>query len=161
MKRKLKLNIQKSHRRLTIEILDIEGQFQNTQHFIFDKNRLLLWFDRSGVILNPNFDGYSLRSGTMVFDTNEERDQYKHQLIDWLRYELFDAEIGLKPGDRCFVSDGTEWLDATFVGRKPSEVEIEGQWMAVIEYTDRITCWKYVKPFIKFDGNNEIISFEI
>lgn len=161
MKRKLKLNIQKSHRRLTIEILDIEGQFQNTQHFIFDKNRLTPWFTRYCVVLNPNFDEYSLRSDTTVFDTNEERDQYKRQLIDWLRNELFDTEIELKPGDRCFVGDDIEWISATFVGRKPPEVEIEGQWMVVLDGVNYITCWKKVKPFIAFDRDNEIISFEI
>ena len=83
--KRLELRIESFIKALVVQVIDIEGDFKSTGHVIITDRYNMPYLRSTGISLNGNSDVL-----VKEFDTNEDRDAYKSQLLDWISDEIFD-----------------------------------------------------------------------
>lgn len=87
MSKRLKLRIVPFIKALVVQVIDMEGDFESTEHVIINKYNMP-YLRGTGIGLNGNSDVL-----VREFMTYEERNTYFDQMTDWITNELFAGEI--------------------------------------------------------------------
>ena len=83
--KRLELRIEPFIKALVVQVIDAEGDFKPTGHVIIGHRYDMPYLRNTGICLNETSDVL-----VKEFDTDEERDDYKSQLLDWISDEIFD-----------------------------------------------------------------------
>ena len=82
--KRLELRIEPFNKALVVQLIDMEGDFESTEHVITNKYNMP-YLKSTGICLNGNSDLLVIK-----FMTNEERSAYESQLLNWISDELFN-----------------------------------------------------------------------
>lgn len=83
--KRLELRIEPFIKALVVQVIDMEGDFKSTGHVIIGDRYNMPYLRNTGICLNGTSDVL-----VKEFDTDEERDAYESQLLDWISDEIFD-----------------------------------------------------------------------
>lgn len=83
--KRLELRIEPFIKALVVQVIYVEGDFKSTGHVTIGDRYVMPYLRSTGICLNGTSDVL-----VKEFDTNEERDDYKSQLLDWISDEIFD-----------------------------------------------------------------------
>lgn len=155
--KRLKLRIVKFDRLLLIEQLEIEGEFERTEHTSVCAE-MFLGNDYIDLQESCKFGSFCLHE----FPNNQERDECAANLVKWITEEQFGLEIG-KP---CLVSnDGKNWHTLScFAGTVALKLGVDKRFLVKIENEDdKFFRCRFAKPLNyaqpKIDG--EFYTWEI
>lgn len=144
MTKKLKIQFTKFEKALTMQILEQEGSFHDSEHV--GTGFPELYCER--IYLCDEDSRGNLSISVTHFDTNAERDEYLKNVIRWINEEQFgrNNEGMLKPGELCEVRDykDDEWekrklitiLPKRFANRYIMENDKDNGW----------TCFRCARP---------------
>lgn len=96
--KRLQLRIEPFVKALVVQVIDMEGDFKSSGHITINKYNMP-YLRRTRISFNGKSDVLVIE-----FDTNEERDKYFDQMIDWITNELF-ADVTYYNKDNIFTWD--------------------------------------------------------
>ena len=153
MSKRLKLRIEPFVKALVVQVIDMEGDFKSTAHVVINHHNMP-YLRGTGIGLYRNSD-VSVRE----FMTDEKRDAYASQLLDWISDELFGGTWKLEVGKMCEVSDdGKTWVKRIYVGKILYPLNINYEFLTRCEQHDEVhyLAWRYARPLSAqptIDGN--------
>lgn len=160
--KKLKLRIAKFDRMLVVEGLEIEGEWEATEH-IGTNCGAKLSIHRMGCSLCKTL--YKEPNDIERFSNNEERDEYAANLVKWITEEQFGGSGKLEIGKPCLVKnyEYIEWRKRFYAGKVAKQLGMDKRYLAYENpELDKFSRWKYAKPLNpvqpKIDG--EIYTWE-
>lgn len=120
MKKKLKLRIVKFTRRIAVELLEMEGKFNETKHIKCAEH-----FDVSDYDISlPKNLGKRTEFDAILFRNEKECSQYLAKIIYWITDEQFGGIGELEVGTECLLSiDGIHWGKHKLLAILPEEYE--------------------------------------
>jgi hypothetical protein len=158
--RRIKLKIAGFNRAIAVQILELTGNFNSSEHVKFNKGVDTLLYN-SAIVLNNQFNDVCIK----YFQDNLERDIYINTIVHWITTEQFNSNIEVKPGDLCYASDDSvTWYEAIYMSNLPKKITqspkniiVHNTVTGALEYTTYIkpTC-NNLFPKIK----NEVYTWE-
>lgn len=141
MSKKLKIRFTKFERALTMQILEQEGSFRDSEHVGTGFPELCR--DLCDEDLRDN-----LSISMWYFDTNAGRDEYLKNVIRWISEEQFgkDNEGMLKSGELCEVRDDKDdkWERRKLITILPRR--FENRYIVEIDWGNGWACFTYARP---------------
>lgn len=125
MKKRLKLRIVKLEEAIAVEQQEKYGEFSDSEHVVWENLRLFFSPDKITLVEK---DGFKVQGRN--FYSNEERDRYVEQFVDWITKEQFNERFceadtgdeGLKVGEVYEFSDyGMTWDKFELIAVLPPE----------------------------------------
>lgn len=143
MTKKLVIRFVKFERALAMQVLEQEGHFDIMKHV---RVRACPAVDETCVFLRGREKEYDYSVKTILFDNNDERDEYLNNVIKWISEEQFTENGRLEVGKLCEVSDDNEdWQKRILLAVLPESYF--NKYIASVKYSDLEWCsWKYARP---------------
>ena len=160
MKKKLKFRVVNFNRRIAIELLEMEGNFEETEHIKLGDEFAIGY---QNITLPRDFSPYLAYFSSLKLNNDAEREGMLYNYNMWLAREQFcGTEEELKIGEKCEVSaGGFYWKKAELLAILPKD--IEGSRFITRDGENGWTWYPDARPiaekFLTIDG--EIYTWEI
>lgn len=155
MTKKLKIRFVKFEIALVMQVLEVMGEFSDSEHVKIGNTRFCYNSCSIDFIFYMQKDNLV---GVGYFGKNEQRDEYLNNVVKWISEEQFATGGKLEIGKLCDVSDDNkDWRRRTLLAVLPKSYF--SKYIASENYSDFKWCsWKYARPLAacvqpKIDGD--------
>lgn len=155
MTKKLKIRFVKFEIALVMQVLEMRGEFSDSEHVKIGNTRFCYNSCSIDFIFYMQKDNLV---GVGYFGKNEQRDEYLNNVVKWISEEQFATGGKLEIGKLCDVSDDNkDWRRRTLLAVLPKSYF--SKYIASENYGDFKWCsWKYARPLAscvqpKIDGD--------
>ena len=164
MKKKLVIKFWKAERALAMQILEQEGlPKRKTFGCVQSGTSPMLYEQVIGIRDCYKKDDWFI--GSILFDSNQDRDEYLDKITQAITDELFTSDGELKVGERCEVRDfdDDEWCKSELIAVLPDQYT--QRYIAKTGNSkDCWLCWEQARPIAKrtepkVETNGEIVTY--
>ena len=163
MVKKLKIRIVKFERAIAIQVLEQEGYFARHEH-IKSIDSVEIKGDALYLRGSNPYEDYAI--GQRSFRSNEVRDKFIQDLLNWISEEQFSTDVKVVIGETCLVSNFPDedcmWVERKLLGILPKNYS-KPYITENINDENKISFWKEAKPLnkYKFTADGEIYTWEL
>ena len=167
MKKKLKIKFWKTEKALAMQILEQEGLPERKTYGRVQMGTCPMLYEEV-IGLQGCRKKYDWFIGSILFDSNEDRDAYLDKITNAITDELFTGKGELEVDEMCEVSKNPEygWHKAMYAGTLDEKFKVVRNHLTYFnsEHKDLLCSWEYARPLPKrtepkVEDNGEVITY--